>query len=176
MAFLHGVNESTWTTFLHQVSQALSKTEGLLGATVVSPPSTTGNAFGIMPPHSAISGLTRASDLRAAHVNTLTIHLFRSSPSSPVFDKLYGVSPHYNGPTYEYSVGSLDAAVQKVIEIAQQTFVQQMFPMDHRHIGSDPTFADHHEEPWQQRGGFFSVENQRARDAERSRWADGGRW
>ena len=144
------LNESTWGLFLHEVALALSDNHVLNMATLAITPSHTPNTFVISPHHSVKAGLTYSYELTAAHVNDLRIKLSRSSSSSPELDRMEGQTPHYNGGTHVYEVHGIRQAVEMVMHIAHETFVNKQFPMDPRH--REPEYAapeydsadDHH--------------------------------
>jgi hypothetical protein len=165
------LNDSTWDVFLREVTQTLSHTPNLNDVCIVIKANYGPHTFFLTPPHSAVSTLTRTSDRLAAHVNDLQISFYSSSPYHPqVLDRIVGETPHYNGPTPPYIVHGLHDAVQKVISIARETFVQRNFPMDpiHRAPEIEPHFEDERE------NFFFSAENvaSRARRAARAWYSD----
>jgi hypothetical protein len=155
------LNEGTWSLFLQDVAHALLETHGLETATVVISPSPARNAFFIRPHPSVRAGLTYSYQLSDAHVNDLRITLSRSTPSSPAFDQMQGNSPHYNGGTRAYAVHGIRHAVETVIQIARETFVERQFPMDPMHrapeSGSDYGNYAHNEH-------FFSYPSMRKRE------------
>jgi hypothetical protein len=163
------LNDSNWEVFLREVAQTLSHTPELNDVLIVFKGNWGCYTFFLTPPTSTMSSLRPTSDRSAAHFNDLQITLSCSIPQSHVLDKIEGGSPHYNGPTPPYVVYGLHDAVQKVISIARETFVQRNFPMDSRHRGPEiePHFEDDRE------NYFFSPENVAAR-ARLAKYALGG--
>jgi hypothetical protein len=147
MAAFHDtvLNDSTWDVFLREVTKTLSHTPNLNDVRIVIKANYGPHTFFLTPPRSAVSTLTHTSDRLAAHVNDLQISFYSSSPYPQVLDRIVGETPHYNGPTPPYIVHGLHDAVQKVISIASETFVQRNFPMDpiHRAPEIEPHFEDY---------------------------------